>query len=395
MSLSTWNDQSPNLISFGNKLKSSTSSRIIYLVILSAIILFLGFTPFLPVQININSQGIIQSELERIELFAPVGGRIIEIRLKDNQTISKGDTLLIVDSSLPRQQSNILSQRSNLLIQLLKDTGKLVRFAEMDDYSKLNPEFLTDQYKVSWVKFIQEYEDRKLIMNQAERTYKRYKILYDRTAITLSEIEEFKFEYEKAVSDQSMLINLQKSHWEMEAAGYRAELSELYSREAEVEEQNKLFTLRAPVDGSVQNLAGFQAGSWVFTNQKIAEISPDTQLLAICYVDPTDIGLVRKGQSVNFQIDAFNYNQWGLISGKVIEISDDIIITESGLTAFKVRCLLDQDYLELKNHFKGYLRKGMSFTARFNVTERNLFDLLYDKLDNWLNPNLSFYSPEL
>jgi HlyD family secretion protein len=30
----------------------------------------------------------------------------------------------------------------------------------------------------------------------------------------------------------------------------------------------------------------------------------------------------------------------------------------------------------------------MSLTARFNVTERTLFQLLYDKVDDWLNPRI-------
>lgn len=394
MSISNWNDQSTALLSYGYKLKSGTRSSIIYIVILSMIILSLSFTPFISIQISINSRGVIQSELERIELFAAVSGRVIELSLKDNQTLSKGDTILIVDSSLPRQQRNILSKRSKLLLQLLEDSEKIVRFAGLNDYSNSKPEFLTDQYKASWVQFLYECKDRQLIKNQAERTYNRYRTLHENTAVSLSEIEKFKFEYDKAISDQSIFINRQKSTWEIEAAGYRAEISELYSREAEVNEQNKLFTLRAPVDGSIQNLTGLRAGSQVFSNQKIAEISPNAQLFAICYVDPSDIGLIRKGQTANFQVDAFNYNQWGLISGKVIEISDDIIINDSGSAAFKVRCSLDQDYLELKNHFKGYLRKGMSFTVRFNVAERTLFQLLYDKLDNWLNPNLIIDSPE-
>jgi len=225
--------------------------------------------------------------------------------------------------------------------------------------------------------------------------FDRYNALYKNAAITLQENEKFKFEYDKAISDQSLLINRYKSQWELEAGGYRREMSELLSREAELEDQNRLFTLRAPLNGSVQNLVGIQAGSWVFANQKLAEISPDAQLIAFCYVKPSDIGLIRKGQAVNFQIDAFNYNQWGLISGKVIDISDDIIISDRGLAVFKVRCMLDSDHLKLKNRYKGYLKKGMSFTARFIVAERTLYDLFYDKVDDWLNPNLSVTSSAL
>ncbi|WP_449436777.1 hypothetical protein [Pedobacter steynii] len=61
---------------------------------------------------------------------------------------------------------------------------------------------------------------------------------------------------------------------------------------------------------------------------------------------------------MRFQIDAFNYNQWGLAEGKVLDISDDIIIINNNQPVFKVKCSLDQNYLILKNGYKGYLKKG-------------------------------------
>ncbi|MBM3402732.1 MAG: HlyD family efflux transporter periplasmic adaptor subunit [Bacteroidetes bacterium] len=361
----------------------------IYILILSATIIGLASLPFIPVEISINSQGMIQSSLERSELLASVSGRIVDVRIKDNQKIFKGDTILLVDSSLPGHQSNILSERMELLKQLLTDAVQIVSYADhRENFSTVN-QFSTEQYRASWLQFLQEFELSLLNKDQAERISGRYNTLYENGAITLAESEKFRFEFDKAVSDQTLLINRWKFQWETEAMGFQRELSELLSREAEIAEQRKLFILRAHVSGSVQNLAGLQAGSYVFANQKIAEISPDTRLIALCYVKPTDIGLIRKGQTVNFQIDAFNYNQWGLISGEVIDISDDIILTAQGNAVFKVRCMLDREYLTLRTNSIGNLRKGMSFTARFLITERSLYDLLYDKLDDWLNPNLS------
>ena len=40
-----------------------------------------------------------------------------------------------------------------------------------------------------------------------------------------------------------------------------------------------------------------------------------------------------------------------------------------------------------------HIKKGMTLQARFYVTRRTLFQLLYDKADDWLNPNVSV-SPE-
>jgi len=39
-----------------------------------------------------------------------------------------------------------------------------------------------------------------------------------------------------------------------------------------------------------------------------------------------------------------------------------------------------------KNGVKGLLKKGMSVSAHFIITRRSLFDLLYQKMDDWVNP---------
>lgn len=57
------------------------------------------------------------------------------------------------------------------------------------------------------------------------------------------------------------------------------------------------------------------------------------------------------------------------------------------MPVFKVQCSLDQQYLQLKNGFKGYFKKGMTANVRFKLIKRSLFDLLYDKMDDWLNPS--------
>ena len=53
---------------------------------------------------------------------------------------------------------------------------------------------------------------------------------------------------------------------------------------------------------------------------------------------------------------------------------------------FRVRCAVKENTLQLKNGYKGMLQKGLTYTARFYLTRRTLWQLLFDKLDNWLNP---------
>ncbi len=104
-------------------------------------------------------------------------------------------------------------------------------------------------------------------------------------------------------------------------------------------------------------------------------------------VSPNDIGLIQKNQKVKFQIDAFNYNQWGLLEGKVIEIDNNITIQENQ-AFFKVRCLLNTKEMKLKSGYKTKVSKGMTLTTRYIIARRSLFDLLFDKVDDWLNPKI-------
>jgi HlyD family secretion protein len=142
------------------------------------------------------------------------------------------------------------------------------------------------------------------------------------------------------------------------------------------------------VTGTIQNLAGVYPGSPVFVNQDLAQISPETNLIAEAYVSPNDVGLLHQGMPVLMQVSAFNYNQWGLLHGEVQEISNDIQM-QNDRPVFEIKCRLSQDHLSLKNGYQGKLKKGMSFQACFVVAKRSLWQLLYDKVDDWVNPNIA------
>lgn len=144
--------------------------------------------------------------------------------------------------------------------------------------------------------------------------------------------------------------------------------------------------IKAPISGTLLNTKAIEKGNFIQSGIQLAEISPLSDLIAECYISPADIGLLKKESKVNFQVSAFNYNQWGLANGQIKEIGNDVL-TVNNTPVFRVLCSLDQKFLQLKNGFKKHLKKGMLVNARFELTERTLFDLLYDKMDDWLNPS--------
>lgn len=387
MSISTYTTEAISNTALVYRSRINRSTQIIYLITVLTILITLSLLPFINTSISVKSAGILQSSIEKTELTVPANGRVITLKLQDNQKIKQGETLLVIDAALAKQQGNIVQNRQGQLSAFLQDIHLLLVYINRNGYSY--PPLQTGQYTASWQQFAQELESARIAKTQAENTFSRYNRLFQNKAITESEYEHYKFELQQAESAFKMICSKYRSQWQTEASSLRNELQQLSGQQVELNEQKKLYTLKAPVDGSVQNLTGIKEGAYVFANQKIGEISPNADLTAFCYVKPSDIGLIKVGQEVRFQIDAYNYNQWGLAKGIVLDISDDIIVINNDQPVFKVKCALNQNHLLLKNGYKGYLKKGMSFTARFTVTERSLYQLLYDKIDDWVNPNLS------
>jgi HlyD family secretion protein len=209
--------------------------------------------------------------------------------------------------------------------------------------------------------------------------------LFDKEVIAKAEYEKYLFELRFANQSLESYIKLQTTKWQNKKNELELQLKnfEGANNKLEVEAQN--YVVIAPVSGTVEGFTGLQVGSNILASQPIAHISPMDNLLVESTVLPKDIGLIKPNQKVKFQLDAFNYNQWGLLTGKVIDIDKNITLQDNQ-AFFKVRCALDSKELKLKSGYKTQVSKGMTLTARYIITRRSLYDLLFDKVDDWLNP---------
>lgn len=365
-------------------------SQIIYRVTLLAVSAAIGSLPFLYTTVSVKGTGLIQSNIEKTELLAPSSGRLISVKLKDNLKVLKGTTLLTIDATLPRQQKGLITNHERQIEQQLNDVQILLSNVNQPLNIAKNEttiaKLTTGLYVASWQQYSEALQNAVNAKEQASRIYQRYQTLYAKKVVTQAEYEQYQFNYNQSVSDWQMVNKKYKTQWQTESNQYRNELRDLQNQQVQLADQEKQYSLKATVTGSIQNLIGVQVGAYVYANQKLGEISPDSALLAYCYIKPSDIGLIKKGQQVRFQIDAFNYNQWGLLSGIVLDISDDVIIQNQN-PYFKVKCKLNTDFLQLKNGYKGQVKKGMTFSAHFTVAKRSLYQLLYDQVDDWLNPS--------
>jgi HlyD family secretion protein len=365
----------------------NTRSSIVYqLVMLIMIVAFLSLF-VIAVDVSVKSAGLIRSVDDRNEIKALVSGRLDSVFVSENQRVTKGQTLLKIEAEILKEQNQLVRAQKSDFDNQVADLNILLHLSRTNNWSK-KPGLISGLYKQDFALFWQKITDAKTTLLTVEKDFARNKTLHEVKAI--SEVE-----FDRALLLRSTATNKIKTIMEEEEARWESELTQLQMKVRELKSQNEqylrekdFYVVKAPITGTIQQLKGLQPGSIVASNEFLAEISPDESMVAEMFVYPKDIGLIRKGTKTRLQVDAYNYNQWGLVTGEVISISNDVYTNGKEPPYFKVRCRLDQDGLTLPNGYKGKLKKGMTLQARFLVTKRTLFQLLYDKADDWLNPNL-------
>ncbi|WP_323989520.1 HlyD family type I secretion periplasmic adaptor subunit [Nguyenibacter sp. L1] len=84
--------------------------------------------------------------------------------------------------------------------------------------------------------------------------------------------------------------------------------------------------LRAPVTGTVQQLAAHGDHEVVTPGEKLMVIVPDDQHLVVeAMIANRDIGFVQVGQQVQVKVAAFKFTQYGLVPGRLVSVSRDAV----------------------------------------------------------------------
>ena len=359
--------------------KQNTKSKLIYLSVIAAICLFFALLPVIKVDISTQSRGIIRSSFENNQLFSAVYAEVIQSELAENKFVNKGDTLLILKTDKIDEQIKINQLKIEENASYIKDLSSLV--------ANKKPIIKTNAYLSQYLTFKQKYKGQELIVTHLKKEFELDKQFYDKKMIARVEFEKKQNDLDLAQSNLELIKEQKQSEWQAELVKFQLQNNELYSSVKQLEKEKEQYIITAPISGNITQYSGIKSGNYTMPNQNIGQISPVENLIIECYVQPKDIGLIHKDMTARFQLDAFNYNHWGSAEGKVVEISEDIA-TLNEMPVFKVRCELLTEHLQLKNGYKGKLKKGMTLTGRFKLIRRSLFDLLYDKTDDWLNPKV-------
>lgn len=360
--------------------KHTTHSQKIYWIVLAFVLAAIVSLPFIYVDVSVQDQGIVRPLAEKTELKAAISEFIDSVYVKEGAQLSRGDTLLTFrqtnsDYKIQYQQNRLDDFRSHLRdLEILAKGDKPAVFHSITRRQEYS--FFCQQKR--------EYENR---LAKSAKDFERNRSLFEKKVISEEEFEKYQYEYEQATHELATLIDNQLSQWQTEKNSYSNSHQEMLSMMQQEMVDKDLYVVTSPVNGTLDQFRGIYKGTTLQTGTSIAVISPDSTLYFDVFVSPRNIGYLYTGVPVNIQVETFNYNEWGTIGGQVLEVSSDFFTdTSSGGTYYKVKCSMDKDFLIRKNGVTGKLKKGMNVTCHFVITRRSLFDLLYQKIDDWANP---------
>jgi hemolysin D len=134
----------------------------------------------------------------------------------------------------------------------------------------------------------------------------------------------------------------------------------------------------APVSGVVTDLKVHNIGEVTRPGETFAEIMPNgASLVLSAFLPNREAGFVKEGMPVKMKFNAFPYQRYGTVSGKVLFIAPDATIDEQLGSGYRIEVALNQSNIGGQ---KTSLKAGQTATAEVITRQRRIVDILFEPL---------------
>lgn len=279
---------------------------------------------------------------------------------------------LLAESELAGHQARRQSLQASIAERQAQENTVHSQIAPMEQSLAISKERVADLEKLLGGQYVSRHEflARKQEMVEMERslTAQRATLLETRSALAGAR-EELKVL--EADTRQQMFEGLRQASEQV--GQYRPQV-------VKTQQRDKLMQLRAPVDGSVQQLTVHTVGGVVTPAQALMAVVPSEESLEVeATVLNKDIGFIRPGQRATVKVESFPYTRYGYLEGTVETISHDAAQDEKLGLVFPARVRLTDTKLVVDG-VRVALTPGMSLSVEIKTGKRRLIDYLLSPL---------------
>jgi hemolysin D len=414
-----------------NVLPRAWTRGLLYLLIgLTAVVL--PWAVFSKVDVVSSAEGRLEPKGKTIRLDAAAAGTIARITAKEGQQVKAGQSLMELESTVIRNdlqqaeaklegQTNRLSQLQ-LMTQQVQLSGRaqqqqsLAQAAEQaaqmtqtgETYSanlqaiaSAQELLLKDQSRIERFRTLaQQGILSGSQVEDAERTMIENKQRLQQTQAALqqtqTEVQKQRSTYQRVLHEGELaLISGEKQAKELQAqiSDIQAEMLQTQNQIKSLRYQWQQRVISAPVSGTIFQLPIQNPGAVVQPGTLIAQIAPQgARIVLRSQIDSQDMGFLRVGLPVKVKLDAYPFQEYGIVPGRLTWISPDskmVQVGQSQQEIFELEIELAQPYIEAGNQ-RILLTPGQTATAEVVVRQRRLIDFLTDPFKQLQKGGLNF-----
>jgi hemolysin D len=200
---------------------------------------------------------------------------------------------------------------------------------------------------------------------------------------TLQEAKKLAAELQQkqAERDRSKLADRQKiQQLELEITQIQTKITDTKSQLLSAQAQLKQNWLTAPISGTVSSLNIDNVGKVINAGETVLEIAPsDRPLVLSALLSNEEAGFVERGMPVKVKLDAYAYQDYGLVAGKVTEISADAKSDEQLGQSYQIEVALDKNYIVDEQKTIKF-KPGQTATAEIIIRHRRILEIFLDPI---------------
>ena len=274
-----------------------------------------------------------------IRLSAGQAGVVIEQRVRNGQTVSRGDVLFVLsgDRVGPDVGNYQLGIASQIEARRRSLEAELLRLAEAEPTELAQLRNRMDSLGAELDRVAQQVQQQALRVNGADDAVRRYRALFQQGFVSRDELSAKEADLAElrgrmeGLRRESLSLGRERTSTQRDSdalrsrhASQRAELQRavlLAQQEFTEIEARRRVVITAPTDGQV-TLVQSEQGQSVEPTRVLAHLVPRSARLEVrLYVPSRASGFIRNGATVLLRYDAFPYQKFGQHVGKVLSVS--------------------------------------------------------------------------
>lgn len=348
------------------------------------------------IDVVITSSGSIQpvGNLNVVQSYA--NGSVKAINITEGDYVEKDDVLIELDTqSLDIDAEQLDSQKKILDAQLkiytkIKDGEKLseIKIDDYDDELKTYIQSILDNdksYHNTLDNLEKDKENADLNHQIAQIQLEEYEANGTEREAEMQELMVQQYELAKDQAD--VKIKDTKTQYSSQV---NSKISEISGQLDEIETNLEKYSLSkdyqyitAPVSGHINSINVNTIGAVVTSAQELVTIVPDnTPVEMVCYVKNMDIADVEIGMETEIKLEAYPYNKYGTVKGKVKYISPSAFVSEQMGSVYLVKIEITDKHDDID------IISGLSGSVEIKTDKRTVMDYFLEPIKKGFGESL-------